>query len=200
MQHATTSDTRAGPPEGLRRLREAWTNDPRITGYLEAREAKAGGAASAVRERELLPGYLTAHAELASPARRKSLMRELVQDFDFPLGAVLIAFQATADEAAYARDGRPLQVEVADELARLRSMPYDAYLKSDHWRKTRARALARAEGRCQIGGRTCPGRLHVHHRDQEAYARRGQERPADLTVLCRRHHEQAHGHESGDGE
>lgn len=69
----------------------------------------------------------------------------------------------------------------------LRSMPYRDYLKSAHWKATRAAALCRAEFRCQL----CYGRdnLAVHHR---TYVRRGCEAPADLTVLCSPCHAKFH--------
>src|SRR5947207_3117264 len=63
----------------------------------------------------------------------------------------------------------------------------EVYLRSDHWRETRLGALDRAEHRCQVCNRT--ERLDVHHR---TYERIGEERPADLTVLCRRCHDLFH--------
>lgn len=64
----------------------------------------------------------------------------------------------------------------------------EVYLRSEHWRETRLAALERAEHRCQVCNRT--ERLDVHHR---TYERIGEERPADLTVLCRRCHDLFHG-------
>jgi 5-methylcytosine-specific restriction endonuclease McrA len=65
---------------------------------------------------------------------------------------------------------------------------YRRYLQSDHWLAVRRRALEYAEHRCQV----CysPDRLQVHHR---TYARLGQERPADMTVLCEDCHRNVHG-------
>jgi hypothetical protein len=65
----------------------------------------------------------------------------------------------------------------------------DVYLRSDHWRDTRLAALERAEHRCQVCNRD--GTLDVHHR---TYERIGEERPADLTVLCRSCHNLFHEH------
>lgn len=64
---------------------------------------------------------------------------------------------------------------------------YSAYLKSDHWRETRAGALARAAGKCQLCG--SDDSLNVHH---NTYERLGAELPADLIVLCREHHAKFH--------
>jgi 5-methylcytosine-specific restriction endonuclease McrA len=63
-------------------------------------------------------------------------------------------------------------------------MTYAEYLETPHWRETRAAALARAGGRCQV----CNSResLEVHH---NTYENLGQEEPEDLCVLCDECHE-----------
>ena len=71
----------------------------------------------------------------------------------------------------------------------LRWMPYPEFLGSEEWAVRRRGALTRAEFRCQVCA--AEGKLHVHHR---TYARRGAERPADLTVLCAECHEIFHLH------
>jgi hypothetical protein len=65
---------------------------------------------------------------------------------------------------------------------------YEAYIQGPAWAKRRAKAIRRAEGRCQL----CNSKrqLTVHHR---TYDRLGDERDADLTVLCRNCHERFHG-------
>lgn len=65
----------------------------------------------------------------------------------------------------------------------LTTMPYSAYLQTPEWQARRAEALERARHRCQVCN--SGGLLDVHHR---TYERRGEERPEDLTVLCRRCH------------
>src|SRR5688500_2743238 len=68
---------------------------------------------------------------------------------------------------------------------------YLAYLRSSAWRRQRRAALERAGGRCQHPGcfrSSLGGPLHVHH---VSYSRLGSERPEDLIVLCREHHEMA---------
>ncbi len=56
---------------------------------------------------------------------------------------------------------------------------YKTYLKTRHWQKTRAAAMKRANGKCQL----CGSRqgLNVHH---NSYNRRGRELAGDLIVLC----------------
>lgn len=66
---------------------------------------------------------------------------------------------------------------------------YDAYIVSDVWREKRGPALERAEHRCQVCN--ADRHLDVHHR---TYERLGDERPGDLTVLCRSCHELFHEH------
>jgi hypothetical protein len=67
----------------------------------------------------------------------------------------------------------------------------EVYLRSEHWRAMRLWALERAENRCQVCAASAA--LDVHHR---TYERVGAERPADLTVLCRRCHELFHQREA----
>jgi DNA-binding transcriptional ArsR family regulator len=65
---------------------------------------------------------------------------------------------------------------------------YAAYLRCEHWLAMRRHALWRADFRCQVCNST--KNLEVHHR---TYERLGDERPADLTVLCHRCHRVHHG-------
>jgi hypothetical protein len=71
-------------------------------------------------------------------------------------------------------------------LFRLRTMPYEEYLKTSEWLAKRQQVLERDEG-C----RNCNAQenLEVHHR---TYARRGYEDLRDLTVLCESCHEHFH--------
>jgi 5-methylcytosine-specific restriction endonuclease McrA len=71
----------------------------------------------------------------------------------------------------------------------LASMPYGAYLDTDHWQKVRALALRRAKHHCQVCG--ARGHLDVHH---SSYARRGRELPSDVVVLCHFCHTLFHTH------
>lgn len=66
---------------------------------------------------------------------------------------------------------------------------YDEYLESDHWQHVRQGALARALHRCVVCN--SDKSLHVHHRN---YARLGNERLDDLTVLCAECHGLFHKH------
>lgn len=76
---------------------------------------------------------------------------------------------------------------MSEDVESLTAMPYGQYLQTEHWKQTRAAAIERAGGTCQLCNHT--GELHVHHR---TYERRGKELPTDLTVLCRTCHERFH--------
>jgi hypothetical protein len=73
------------------------------------------------------------------------------------------------------------------EVWALRSLPYDEYLQTPHWKEGRTKALNRARWRCQLCNRR--ENLNVHHR---TYERRGHESPGDLIVLCRDCHKLFH--------
>lgn len=67
------------------------------------------------------------------------------------------------------------------------AVDYHEYIKTEAWRERAEAAKQRVEHRCQICNR--PSKrvtLDVHHR---TYERLGNERPEDLTVLCRGCHE-----------
>lgn len=65
---------------------------------------------------------------------------------------------------------------------------YDLYLMSKHWKKTRAKAVKRADYKCQLCG-TRKDKLQVHH---NCYDRLYWEKKSDLVVLCRRCHANYH--------
>lgn len=69
----------------------------------------------------------------------------------------------------------------------LATMPYDEYLKTEHWQTVRSGAIERAGGRCQLCNDDRD--LHVHHR---TYERRGSEEPTDVVALCKSCHERFH--------
>ena len=73
-------------------------------------------------------------------------------------------------------------------LHRLRQEEYRRYLKTDHWKVTRAEALKRGHYKCHDCGSTA--NLQVHHL---TYARRGHERQSDLVVVCDKCHKKRHG-------
>lgn len=66
-------------------------------------------------------------------------------------------------------------------------MPYEVYLRTEHWKITRYKALAHAGHKCQLCN--SDKHLHVHHR---TYERIGKEQMSDLTVLCSRCHAKFH--------
>jgi 5-methylcytosine-specific restriction endonuclease McrA len=68
-----------------------------------------------------------------------------------------------------------------------RRVDYRTYILSDEWQARADAAKERADWRCQVCNR--PSRdipLHAHHR---TYERLGNERPEDITVLCRDCHD-----------
>ncbi len=90
-------------------------------------------------------------------------------------------------EQARQEEARNLYQSKAEEVERLKTMPYGEYLKTDHWQNLRKTMLRRAGYRCQ----TCNAqdKLHVHHR---TYENRGDEPYSDLIVLCSQCHETFH--------
>lgn len=76
----------------------------------------------------------------------------------------------------------------AERLAELRAMPYQQYLRTPEWRRTRAAALLRASNACSLDVTHTHG-LEVHHR---TYERRGAELMTDLAVLCHSCHQLHH--------
>jgi len=71
-----------------------------------------------------------------------------------------------------------------EELA---ALPYDEYLKTDHWKQVRSTAYGAAGGRCQLCN--SGGEVHAHHR---TYDNLGHEKPSDVTVLCAECHAKFH--------
>lgn len=76
----------------------------------------------------------------------------------------------------------------AKQVATYKSMPYQEYLKTEHWQDIRKSALKRSRYRCQLCN--SGGMLDVHHR---TYERRGEELSSDVIVLCRACHSKFHG-------
>lgn len=63
------------------------------------------------------------------------------------------------------------------------------YLRSAHWRGFRERVGSARRWQCQVYGCAESGRhLHLHHVTYHLWRERG----ADVRLLCRRHHAQAH--------
>ena len=93
----------------------------------------------------------------------------------------------------------------SDVMAKLRSISYEKYLETTHWKKIRAAmilinsAICQA-AQCSIVGESWYGGnesdLEVHHLD---YSNRGNERFNDLALLCKRHHITVHQNLSESG-
>jgi hypothetical protein len=77
-----------------------------------------------------------------------------------------------------------IEALLADKLA---TLPYDIYLRTAHWKRTRQLALDHYGSTCVLCGAEP---VEVHHR---TYERRGCELLSDLIVLCGACHAQHHG-------
>lgn len=98
--------------------------------------------------------------------------------------------KAVGNVAALLRDLMNTQLQIEELKRKLRFAGHDSYedyLKSDHWRDIRRRALKAADYRCQL----CPSdkNLNVHHRN---YYRLGSEWDEDVVVLCKICHSLLH--------
>lgn len=80
-----------------------------------------------------------------------------------------------------------LSQEELDQINILKTMPYQEYLQTEHWRNKRKSALKRAKYKCQL----CNNKenLQVHH---NTYENRGNEKDEDLIVLCEDCHKKFH--------
>jgi hypothetical protein len=85
--------------------------------------------------------------------------------------------------AALVENGRVSLDSLSGIRVNVRTGSYQEYLKSYEWIATRARALGRAERRCQVCN--AGGHVDTHHR---TYERIGKEEDADIIVLCRACH------------
>ena len=93
--------------------------------------------------------------------------------------------------AAASRNMLAGKLRVCDKCSRAGArtqLPYSEYLKTEWWQQRRAKALARAEHRCQVCN--SDKMLEIHHR---TYERLGHERDADLIALCHDCHTLFHG-------
>jgi len=77
--------------------------------------------------------------------------------------------------------------------ALLLALPYHEYLKTDHWKKKREKALQAAKYRCSLCNGD--GELHCHHR---TYKNIGWEQPMDVICLCKECHEVFHTHRKAE--
>jgi len=72
----------------------------------------------------------------------------------------------------------------------LRALPYQEYLQTEHWKRTRHKAIVSAGYICESCGNCAGGKpLQVHHL---AYKRLGRVKPRDLRVLCGECHRKEH--------
>jgi len=96
--------------------------------------------------------------------------------------------QVTADEAAVVDQAEAKWLR--DRMTygqRIGGSAYQHYLRSRDWAGTRALAIHRADGMCQVCGER--HHLEVHHK---SYQRLGNEERGDLIVLCGSCHAKVH--------
>lgn len=117
------------------------------------------------------------HTEIASSARLGQWLTGSLAP------SVCVECEAKAKQRTEA-DKRQSELRKS-HLAR---MPYREYLKTPEWQARRARAIRTAKGACQLCNATGVV-LDVHHR---TYKNRGNEKFADLIVLCRACHSKHH--------
>lgn len=115
--------------------------------------------------------------------RRRDLACALRFNIGAPENAVFYLLRA---------EGVPVRDWLTEEgrrrqVAAYKAMPYDEYLKTEHWQSARKTILLRDGYRCCVCNSAGP--LNVHHR---TYERRGEEQPGDLTTLCQSCHEMFH--------
>ena len=80
-----------------------------------------------------------------------------------------------------------LETYIAQNQLKQQKPKYYEYLRSDEWREKAERAKAEAGNRCQTCNRSrAETQLEAHHR---TYEHLGNERPGDITVLCRDCHQ-----------
>lgn len=93
------------------------------------------------------------------------------------------------EKAAEQKKRETQKLKRQNKIDKLCTMPYDEYLHTPHWRKTKKKAIQDADFMCSDCGRdNVP--LDVHHK---TYEHKGYEYPEDLQVVCRKCHEHIHG-------
>ena len=72
-----------------------------------------------------------------------------------------------------------------DQVAWRRWFYRNIYLRTPYWKRVRREAIINADEKCQAFGCKWRGSLDVHHLTYDLW----HEKPEDLAVLCRAHHE-----------
>jgi len=102
--------------------------------------------------------------------------------------------QSAAKNKAITIDNKPsatskiISLSYPDYLNFMRIMPYDEYLKTEHWQHFKTQACIYYRHTCQLCGNK-GFELHVHHL---TYENRGRETFLDISVLCSKCHLKAH--------
>jgi hypothetical protein len=78
----------------------------------------------------------------------------------------------------------------ARKMKKLKRMPYNEYLKTQHWELAKSAALKRDQNKCaDCGDSGNEKSIEVHH---ITYIRRGKESLEDLMTLCKDCHKERH--------
>lgn len=77
-------------------------------------------------------------------------------------------------------------------LNKVKKLRYEDYLKSDHWKNFKQKAIQNANYKCQLCGNK-EEKLSVHHNN---YKNKGKETFDDVVVLCDKCHKKFHNIES----
>lgn len=80
--------------------------------------------------------------------------------------------------------------KIQEDLQKLKTIPYQEYLETDHWKYIRKLALRRAQYKCSLCGKD-KIQLHVHH---NSYEHRGEEQNhlENIIVICSECHAKFH--------
>lgn len=133
------------------------------------------------------PGILHIHDDEANMALCGALTSPPLTSTswdDMLCGACMSVFKRAPDAIEFGNGILQIEQFIANRLAKL---PYDLYLRTEHWKRTRTLAIDRYGASCVLCG--SGGQVNVHHR---TYERIGAERLDDLIVLCSECHSHYH--------
>jgi phage terminase large subunit GpA-like protein len=118
------------------------------------------------------------------------MVRKLTEEQE---AAALLAIEAAIGAVPVERVGSfEMLTRVMETF--LTVIPYDVYLRTQHWQSLRELHFRLFGRQCQQCG--AEGiELHLHHR---TYERRGREAPGDLVILCKDCHAAVHGNIRGE--
>jgi hypothetical protein len=123
-------------------------------------------------------------ARVGSPVKQFLLEKYRIDPDDIPRLEAEVWQGTTKIKRELSDEGKNAEQFTVDQL---KTMPYQEYLKTAHWKLLSEKVKRRAKYRCQLCN--AEGVLNVHHR---TYERRGHEQLKDLICLCRQCHAKFH--------